>query len=55
MGKTTTDQTHKRPSKTKPVTIQPPPLTGIFKVPVSNSLFAWKLGKVLRQARSDAG
>ncbi|MFT5344136.1 MAG: hypothetical protein ACI9BH_003362, partial [Paracoccaceae bacterium] len=31
-------------------TIQPPPLTGIYKVPVSGSLFAWEPEKDIRQA-----
>jgi len=35
--------------RTEPSTIQPPPLSGMFKVPVSGSLFAWELGKVIRQ------
>jgi len=36
--------------KTKPNTIQPPPLTGIYKVPGSGSLFTWKPEKNIRQA-----
>jgi hypothetical protein len=49
MEKTATDQTTKRSSKTKRFTIQPPPLTGIYKVPVSGSLFAWEPEKDIRQ------
>jgi len=44
------DQTSQRSSKTKLITIQPPPLPGIYKVPGSGSLFAWEPGKVIRQA-----
>ena len=40
MEKTATDQTSERSSKTRLVTIQPPPLTGIYKVPGSGSLVA---------------
>ena len=50
MEKTATDQTSKRSSKTKPSTIQPPPLTGIFEVPVSGSLLAREPENVIRQA-----
>jgi amidase len=50
MEKTATDQTTKRSSKTKRFTIQPPPLTRIYKVPVSGSLFAWEPEKDIRQA-----
>jgi len=50
MEKTATDQTTTRPSKTKRITIQLPPLTGIYKVPGSGSLFARKPEKNIRQA-----
>ena len=49
MEKTATDQTSKRSLQTKTETIQPPPLAGIYEVPVSGSLFAWEPGKVIRQ------
>jgi hypothetical protein len=50
MEKTATDQTTTRSSKTKRITIQLPPLTGIYKVPGSGSLFARKPEKNIRQA-----
>jgi Predicted membrane protein len=53
-GKTATDQTTERSLKTKPNTIQPPPLTGIYKVPGSGSLVAWKPEKNIRQATAIA-
>jgi hypothetical protein len=50
MEKTATDQTTTRSSKTRRITIQLPPLTGIYKVPGSGSLFARKPEKDIRQA-----
>ncbi|MFT5343827.1 MAG: YHS domain-containing protein, partial [Paracoccaceae bacterium] len=44
-----------RSSKTKRFTIQPPPLSGIYKVPGSGSLFAWKPEKNIRQAYHGLG
>jgi len=55
MEKTATDQTTTRSLKTKPNTIQPPPLLGIYEVPGSGSLFAREPKKVIRQALTLAG
>jgi len=48
--KTAADHTLKRSHVTKPVTIQPPPLSGMFEVPDRGSSLTPEPKKVIRQA-----
>ena len=48
--KTAVDHTLKRPLATKPMTIPPPPLSGILKVPDRGSSLTPEQEKIIRQA-----